>query len=189
MAATTSESTETTCCYALGDDGLASWSDTHANAWIGLLETHKQLTRALDAELEARHGLSLSALEALGRLARAQRRSLRLSELASACGLSLSRISRIMDALEARGLVERRGVPSDARAVEGYLTDRGLELVREAQTTHFASVKSRFFDQLSGDEIGVLASVFSRFAARGPDSCTAAADSCTAPADGCTVPE
>ena len=44
------------CPYVVGDDGLAAWSDTHAEAWIGLLETHKQLTRALDGELEARHG-------------------------------------------------------------------------------------------------------------------------------------
>jgi hypothetical protein len=54
------------CPYVVGDDGLASWSDRHAEAWIGLLEAHKQLTRALDAELEAQHGLSLSALELLG---------------------------------------------------------------------------------------------------------------------------
>ena len=24
------------CAYVLGDDGLATWSDTHADAWIGL---------------------------------------------------------------------------------------------------------------------------------------------------------
>ena len=41
------------------------------DAWVGLLETHKQLTRALDAELDARHGLSLSGVELLGRLAAA----------------------------------------------------------------------------------------------------------------------
>ena len=37
------------CAYVIGDDGLARWSDTHYEAWIGLLETHKRLTRALDA--------------------------------------------------------------------------------------------------------------------------------------------
>src|SRR5205807_2714781 len=85
------------CAFVLGDDGLATWSDAHADAWIGLLETHKRLTRTLDAELEAQHGLTISALEALARLAAAPGRSLRLSELASDCGLSLSHISRIMD--------------------------------------------------------------------------------------------
>src|SRR5437588_13131829 len=91
------------CAYVLGEDGLARWSDVHADAWIGLLETHKRLVRGLDAQLEAEHGLTLSGLEALGRLASAPERSLRLSDLADQCGLSLSRISRIIDALQARG--------------------------------------------------------------------------------------
>jgi len=156
----------------LGDDGLTRWSEGHAEAWIGLLETSKHLTRALDAELEAEHGLSLSALEALGRLAAAERQSLRLSALATECGLSLSRISRIMDSLEARRLVERRAVASDARAVEGHLTDAGLELVRRAQRSHFASVQRRFFEQLSDEEIASMATIFTRFAPRGAAACT-----------------
>ncbi len=164
------------CAYVLGNDGLATWSETHADAWIGLLETHKRLTRALDAELEAQHGLTISALEALGRLAAAPGRSLRLSALASGCGLSLSRISRIVDALEARGLVERQAVAADARAVEGHLTDAGLELVRCAQKAHFEAVQRTFFEQLSEDEIAILAAVFSRFAPRAADACSASDD-------------
>src|SRR5436305_3725465 len=115
MATEQTDTTGERCAYVMGDDGLATWSDTHADAWIGLLETHKRLTRALDAELEAEHGLTLSGLEVLGRLAAAQNRNLRLSALAGQCGLSLSRISRIVDALEGRGLVERRAAESDAR--------------------------------------------------------------------------
>jgi DNA-binding MarR family transcriptional regulator len=161
------------CAFVLGDDGLATWSDTHASAWIGLLETHKRLTRALDAELEAQHGLTLSGVEVLGRLAAADGRSLRLSALAAATGLSLSRISRIIDTLEGRALVARRQAPADARAVEAHLTEAGLDLVRHAQSSHFASVQQRFFEHLSGDEIATLADVFSRFAPRGVDACTA----------------
>lgn len=167
-----SKSTSSACGFVLGNDGLATWSETHADAWIGLLETHKRLTRALDAELEAEHGLTISALEALGRLAAAPERSLRLSALAAACGLSLSRISRIMDALQARGLVERRAVEGDARAVEGHLTDEGLKLVRCAQKAHFEAVQRSFFEQLSNDEIATLASVFSRFAPRAAEACS-----------------
>ena len=159
------------CAYVLGDDGLATWSDTHADAWIGLLETHKRLTRALDAELEAEFGLTLSGIECLGRLAAAEDRSLRLSALASATGLSLSRISRIIDTLEARKLVERRSCPDDARAVAARLTPDGLDLVRKAQSSHFASVQERFFEQLSPDEIETLAAVFGRFAPRAASAC------------------
>jgi DNA-binding MarR family transcriptional regulator len=162
----------TACPYVVGDDGLASWSDTHADAWIGLLETHKQLTRALDSELEKRHGLSLSGLELLGRLAAADAQHLRLSVLAHEAALSLSRVSRIIDLLEARKLVKRHPCAEDARAVEAHLTDRGLRLAREAQATHFASVQQRFFDQLQPGELEVLAGVFGRLSPRAAPACT-----------------
>src|SRR5690349_3975802 len=160
------------CSYVVGDDGLASWSDTHKDAWIGLLETHKQLTRALEVELEAEFGLSLSAVEAPGRLAAAEGRNLRLSVLAGECGLSMSRISRIVDTLEARELVERRSSAADARAVEAHLLPPGLELVRKAQSSHFESVQQRFFDQLSPSEIEMHAGVFGRFAPNAASACT-----------------
>jgi DNA-binding MarR family transcriptional regulator len=164
--------TTESCGYVLGDDGLATWSDTHADAWIGLLETHKRLTRALDAELEAEYGLSLSGVEALGRLAAAEGQSLRLSALAGACGLSLSRISRIIDVLETRKLVQRKPAADDARAVEAHLTKPGLNLVRQAQASHFESVQQRFFAQLSPDELKTLAEVFGRFAPRAASACS-----------------
>jgi DNA-binding MarR family transcriptional regulator len=168
----TPQNTASSCPYVVGADGLAHWSDTHADAWIGLLETHKQLTRALEAELEHRHGLTLSGLEVLGRIAASERRRLRLSTLADQTGLSLSRISRIVDLLQARGLVERRACAEDARAVEAHLTDDGLSLTREAQATHFASVQQRFFEQLGPGEIETLAVVFARFAPRAAHACT-----------------
>jgi DNA-binding MarR family transcriptional regulator len=161
-------------CFVVGDDGLSRWSDTHPEAWIGFLETHRQLSRALDHELEARHRLSMSAVELLGRLAAADERRLRLSRLAADTGLSLSRVSRIVDALEARGLVERRPCPSDARAINAHLTGTGLALAREAQATHFADVQRRFFDQLEADEVALLARLFSRFVPRaGAQACDA----------------
>src|SRR3954462_6190451 len=160
------------CSFVVGNDGLATWSDTHKDAWTGMLETHKRLTRALDAELESQYGLSLSGVEVLGRLAAANDRALRLSALASACALSLSRISRIIDTLETRQLVERRSSAADARAVEAHLTPAGLELVRAPQPSHFAAVNDRFFEQLSDDEIATLASVFGRFAPSAASACS-----------------
>jgi DNA-binding MarR family transcriptional regulator len=148
--------------YVLGDDGLVRWSDLHAEAWVGFLEAHKRLTRALDAELDGRHGVTLSAAEVLGRLAATEDRCMRLSKLATVTGLSLSRISRIVDALAARDLVIRKGREDDARAVEAHLTAAGLELARGAQASHFASVQACFFDQLSADELATLARVFAR---------------------------
>lgn len=162
------------CSYETDEHGLSRWTDAHADAWIGLLETHKQLTRALDAELTAQHGLSLSGLELLARLAAADERQMHLTALAGASGLSLSRVSRIIGALEERELVERHSCPHDARAVHAQINDTGLQLVRSAQSSHFASVQAAFFDQLDSDEIATLARVFGRFAPRAAGQCDAA---------------
>jgi DNA-binding MarR family transcriptional regulator len=170
--AETSSQPVSACPYVLGDDGLAQWSPTHSEAWIGLLQTQRQLTRELESELEAEHGLSLSGLELLGRLGAAPGRTLRLSTLAEQAGLSLSRVSRILDAHEARGLVERRPCEGDGRAKNAWLTDAGLELLVAAQATHFAGVQRRFFDHLTPAEVAALAEVFNRFAPGATALCT-----------------
>ncbi|MGD0386328.1 MAG: MarR family transcriptional regulator [Solirubrobacteraceae bacterium] len=157
----------------LRSDGFPEWSHEYAAAWIGLLATHRRLTRELDAELEAEHGLTLSGLELLARLASVSDRRLRLSVLAGEAGLSLSRVSRIVDALEARGLVERQNCPADARAVNAQLTPAGLVLAQAAQSTHLEAVRERFFERLDAREIATLAEVFARFAPGAPSACSA----------------
>jgi DNA-binding MarR family transcriptional regulator len=144
--------------------GTRPWSGSQADAWIGLLETHKRLTRELDSELERRHGLGLSGVEVLGRLAAAAGDGVRLSWLARETGLSLSRISRIVDGLERRALVARRPCETDARAVEAHLTESGSVLAGETQLTHLEFVRSRFFDRLEPGELDTLARVFGRMA-------------------------
>src|SRR5919199_4711831 len=124
------------CAYVVGEDGLSRWSKPSADAWIGLIETQRRLTRELDALLEQRHGINLSELEVLGRLAAADDRRLRVSALAEGTGLSVSRVSRVIDALERRGLAERRPCPGDGRAINAHLTAAGLSLARAAQADH-----------------------------------------------------
>ena len=165
------------CAYVETPEGLMQWSRASADAWVGMLQTHKELTREIDAELERKHGLSFSSVELLGRLAAAPDRRLRLSDLAQSASLSLSRVSRLADQLEARGLLERRACPGDGRAVHAVLTDAGLAALREAQATHFAGVQERFFDRLSADEVATLARVFARFAPGAAQSCGAAGTS------------
>jgi DNA-binding MarR family transcriptional regulator len=169
--ATTSK--RTTSPIVVRSDGFPEWSHEYAAAWIGLLATHRRLTRELDAELEAAHGLTLSGLELLARLASVPERRLRLSVLAGEAGLSLSRVSRIVDSLEERELVERQHCPSDARAINAQLTAAGLELAQAAQSTHLAAVRERFFDRLDPREVTTLAEVFSRLSPEAPSACSA----------------
>src|SRR3954453_8060986 len=89
-------------------DGLKYCPPEREAAWFGLLAAHAELTRGLDACLSSKHGLSLSAYEVLSRLAHADDGHLRMSALANCTQLSLSRVSRVIDMLEQRGLVERK---------------------------------------------------------------------------------
>lgn len=150
------------------EDGLKYFPPEREAAWLGLLAAHAELTRGLDSELSARHGLSLSAYEVLSRLAHAPERHLRMSELAGRSQLSLSRVSRVIDTLEQRGLAERRSCPTDSRVVHATVTDAGRTLVAEAQDTFFATIEERFLGRLSCDEVALVGSIFRRLVATGP---------------------
>jgi DNA-binding MarR family transcriptional regulator len=127
--------------------------------------------RALDADLLAGQGMSLSEYTALMHLSEAPGRSLRMSDLASACALSLSGMSRIVSRLEAQGLVERERASSDGRGLNAVLTDAGLGRLRRAWPTHLASVRRQMMDHLTELDLPVVTAALQRFA---PD--TACAD-------------
>jgi DNA-binding MarR family transcriptional regulator len=152
------------------DAGLKYFPPDREAAWFGLLSAHAELTRGLDACLSAKHGLALSAYEVLSRLAHAPDGHLRMSELAGRSSLSLSRVSRVVDALCERGLAERRSCPTDSRVVHATVTPAGQKLVAEAQDTFFSTVEQRFLGRLSCDEVNLLGSIFSRLVEAGPPS-------------------
>jgi DNA-binding MarR family transcriptional regulator len=148
------------CDLLSGPDGLARAPVEHAEAWTGLLKAHRRLTRELEAALQTRHGLTLSELELLGRLAASKQRRMQIARLAEQIELSLSRTSRIIDTLERRALVQRRSCPEDARATNVQLTPAGLRLTREAQKAHYDEVQRAFLDRLSASQLRTLAAAF-----------------------------
>ncbi len=150
------------------EGGLKYFPPEREAAWFGLLAAHAELTRGLDAALSARHGLSLSAYEVLSRLAHAPGVRLRMSELAARSQLSLSRVSRVTDVLEDRGLAARKSCPTDSRVVHATVTDEGRALVGVAQDTFFEVIEERFLGRLSCEEVGLLGSIFGRLVAAGP---------------------
>lgn len=153
-------------------EGLKYFAPPREIAWLGLLQAHAELTRGLDHELQTKHGVSLSAYEMLSRLAHAPECSLRMSQLAEQTKLSLSRVSRLMDQLEARRLAVRRSCRSDSRIVYAALEPSGRDLVRAAQETFFDVVDAKFFGRLSCDEVAQLGGLLERLVEQPP--CAAA---------------
>jgi len=142
--------------------GEHACSTEQAMAWEGLLEVSRRLRRGAEEAMLGEFELSVSMLGVMGRLSLAPAWTLRQTALADAMGLSLSRVSRVIDLLERRGLVERRDCPSDARATNVELSRPGAALTARAQKQLERFVQGSFLDLLEGEEAQVLATTFRR---------------------------
>src|SRR3954452_504766 len=120
--------------------------------------------RALECDLLIRQGMSLSEYTALMHLSEAPGRSLRMSDLASACALSLSGMSRIVSRLAAQGLVERERSSCDGRGLNAVLTDAGLGRLRLARPTHLARVRRHMMAHLNELVLPAVTAALQRFA-------------------------
>jgi DNA-binding MarR family transcriptional regulator len=125
-----------------------------------MLRVYDRLMHELDAELEREHGLSLAEFDVLVQLDEAPERRMRMADLAEAVLLTRSGISRLVDRLEARALVERAPCPVDARGLNATLTEAGAELLHSASVTHLAGVRARFTDRLAADDVARLESIW-----------------------------
>ena len=90
----------------------------------------------------------MSEYTALRHLSEAPDRRMRMSELATACDMSLSGMTRLAGKLETLGFLTRVRCERDARGLEAVLTDAGLHRLREAWPDHLASVRRHIFDHL-----------------------------------------
>lgn len=131
-------------------------------AWRGLLRVHSALAKALDAELEAAHGLQLSSFEVLTYLAAAEEERMRMCDLASSILLSRSGLTRLVDRLARDGLIERVACPADARGAFAKLTPAGREKLCAARATHLAGVRALFLDRFTPAELDLLGEAWER---------------------------
>ncbi|MGH2821230.1 MAG: MarR family winged helix-turn-helix transcriptional regulator [Actinomycetota bacterium] len=134
-----------------------SLEELELRVWWGLLRAHYQATRNLEAALARERGLSTSSYEVLLRLARSPDRAMRLSKLADSVLLQPSSITRMIDQLVARGLIERRRSPNDARGYLAVLTPAGLEALREASPVHARSIHEHLTGRLTEGQLRALA--------------------------------
>ena len=139
---------------------LSADQEAFLRAWGRAVLT---VPRALDADLLIGQGLSLNDYITLMHLSEAPGRSLRMGDLASACALSLSGMSRIVGRLEANGLVERERSARDGRGLNAILTDAGADRLKRAWPTHLASVRRHMMDHLDELDLPAVTTALQRF--------------------------
>jgi MarR family transcriptional regulator for hemolysin len=116
----------------------------------------RQWRRAVDRRLQP-FGLTEATWLPLIYLARAAE-PMRQKDLAAALVLDGSSVVRLLDALEAAGLVERRPESTDRRAKIIAVTGRGLDIVDQVEAAS-REVRHATLDGLSAEDIEVASRV------------------------------
>src|SRR5580658_1954099 len=134
--------------------------------WRALMRILLTLPRHLDRDMVQAVGMTANEYTTIMNLSEAPNREMRMADLASATGLSPSRITRLVDDLVTRGFVIKRTSSVDARGNIAKLTPKGMAKLKAAWPAHLASVRDRVFDHLDHEAVANAAPMLDVLAAR-----------------------
>ncbi len=129
-----------------------------------LLGAHSAITRELSAQLVEQHGLTMSEVEVLLLLSRAPEHSMRRVDLSRDVRLSPSGVTRMLDRMEATGLVEKGACKQDARVSYAVLTEAGMAKLQEAWPDHVAAIERLLGERFDDRELEALKQMLDRVA-------------------------
>jgi DNA-binding MarR family transcriptional regulator len=124
-------------------------------AWLNLIHAHASIAEQLDRRMEGRGIGSLLTNQVLGRLAD-DGRQLRVVDLSRSLLVEKSRISRLVDRMEAQGWVERERSANDKRNYYLKLTQEGLQTYKRNIPVFAEEVYRIFSSQLTDEEVDTL---------------------------------
>jgi DNA-binding MarR family transcriptional regulator len=134
-------------------------------AWRALARAVLVIPRVLDADMLESQGLNITEYNVLMNLSEASDHSLRMSELANFVSITVSGLTRVVERLSHRGLVDRVRAETDGRGQVAVLTTEGLERLRQAWPSHLAAVRRLVIDHLGDLDLMSLAEALSNIAA------------------------
>jgi DNA-binding MarR family transcriptional regulator len=76
-----------------------------------------------------------------------------MSDLAHAVALTTSGTTRLVDRIEAAGLIERQACATDRRVAYAALTAAGRKVLEKATPVHVESIQRHVIDTLDADEV------------------------------------
>jgi DNA-binding MarR family transcriptional regulator len=127
------------------------------DAWEAMLAAHAALMRRFGAE-EIWQDISMKEYDVLYTLSKCPE-PIRPTDLNQHVLLSQPALSRLVDRLVARGLVQRVADPRDLRTVRLSLTDEGRALQRRVGRRHARSVARAMRSALTPAELDQLTSI------------------------------
>jgi DNA-binding MarR family transcriptional regulator len=133
-------------------------SESEERAWRALQFMQMRLEAELARQLTAESGLSYPDYVVLVTLTDHPDGRLRLFELGATLGWEKSRLSHHVTRMADRGFVKKEPCDDDRRGSFVVVTKRGRSEIEAAAPGHVRSVRELFVDQLTPDELEVIAS-------------------------------
>jgi DNA-binding MarR family transcriptional regulator len=141
---------------------LSAQQHRAVQAWVRLRGADAAMARAFNASLTASHGLTVNDFEVLRRLSLEPEGRMRRVDLAQVVGLTPSGITRLLDGLEASGLVCKDVCAADARVTYARITDDGRDALRSAAASHLTALEAVFGERFTAAELDVLTELLGR---------------------------
>lgn len=137
------------------DDQTGVSTRLAAEAWEELFRAQVTLMRRFEAGDDFAP-LTSREYDVLFQLSRGEGGAMRMRELTELIMLTQPSLSRMVDRLSARGLVERRAAPDDGRGVVVALTEEGAALQRQIGRNHVRSIRRYVGGALDEEELRTL---------------------------------
>lgn len=128
------------------------------DAWESLFRAQVAVLRELNATFPTDE-VSFTEYDVLFNLSKQPQRQSRIRDLNSRLLLTQPSVSRLIDRLVARGLVEKLNDPGDARGRIVRLTDAGFEVFRRVGVRHADTIAGLVGGALSPAELTELAAL------------------------------
>lgn len=128
---------------ALAADG--TWFDS----WRGVLFASALVLKVADRDMLDHDGFPLTWFDVLSRLSDAGPAGLRMQELEELALFTRGGLTRLVDRIEATGLVRREPVPGDRRGVRVVLTADGRDRYAAALLRHREVIEREFGRRLT----------------------------------------
>jgi DNA-binding MarR family transcriptional regulator len=130
------------------------------------LTAARLLSEQLGQELRKEGGMSQIHYEILAHLADVPGEHLRMSDLARRTGVSVSRLSHLVQRLEDRGWAVRHGSATDGRVHLARVTPEGRTALERAAPWHAGCAETRLLDHLTPQELEQLRRISETLAGR-----------------------
>ena len=140
-------------------------TDAPASSWPLFLTTHAVLTAEIERRLAEAALPPLTWYDVLWALERAEQHRLRMHELADHVVLTRSNLTRLVDRLEAAGLLSRVPDPDDRRGAFAALSAQGKAMRKKIWPLYAAAIGELYDDHLTPEEHRVMAKALQKLGA------------------------